>query len=90
MCLLREQAGVNCKHLKLVSRVGVCDIVCLRLYDCWPCCICEHKSVTMLLPLRGRERQTSHESEPQILLTGSVTAALVVNEAGVSVSKIFL
>lgn len=28
VCLLREQAGVNCKHLKLVSRVGLCALYC--------------------------------------------------------------
>ena len=60
VCALREHAGVNCKHLKLVRRVGLCDIVCLSLNDCWPCRICEHKSVTML----RYERQMSPESQP--------------------------
>lgn len=35
LCLLREQAGVNCKHLKLVELDGA-DIVYLSLNDCWP------------------------------------------------------
>ena len=60
VCALREQAGVNCKHLKLVRRVGLCDIVCLSLNDCRPCRICEHKSVTML----RYERRMSPESQP--------------------------